>query len=62
MLDAPIRPLISPPLGYLGSHFAKRGIPANSITVLGFLSGIAAVPLIIGGHKVLPPLVLKEAP
>ncbi len=53
MLDAHIRPLINPPLDYLGGYFAKRGISANDVTALGFLVGMAAVPLIIYGSYAL---------
>ena len=46
MFDAHIRHWIDPPLSKLGSLLADKHIKPNSITVVGFVIGIMAVPLI----------------
>lgn len=44
MLDATLRPLIDPPLNYVGERLSKAGVTANTVTVAGFLIGMGAVP------------------
>lgn len=46
MLDSYIRPRIDPCLNAIGKRIASYGIAANSITVIGFLFGIAAMIMI----------------
>ncbi|MCF8467976.1 MAG: CDP-alcohol phosphatidyltransferase family protein [Sneathiella sp.] len=47
MFDAALRHIIDPPLNALGTKMAAVGISANTVTVVGFVLGIAAVPLIM---------------
>ncbi|HXF90339.1 MAG TPA: CDP-alcohol phosphatidyltransferase family protein [Candidatus Nitrosotenuis sp.] len=47
MLDARIRPLVDPPLNYLGKYLVKANISANTITIVGFVLGLAACPAIV---------------
>jgi phosphatidylglycerophosphate synthase len=44
MLDAALRPWIDPPLDRVGRVLAARKVPANGITLVGFVLGLAAVP------------------
>ncbi|MEO1191503.1 MAG: CDP-alcohol phosphatidyltransferase family protein [Pseudomonadota bacterium] len=41
MFDARLRPLIDPPLKRLANALARSGLTANSVTLIGFLFGIA---------------------
>ncbi len=50
MLDRFMRPLIDPPLNAAARPAAARGIKANTVTLTGFVVGLAAVPLIGLGH------------
>lgn len=50
MLDAAIRPLIDPPLNYVGRVLAARGVSANAVTLTGFAVGLAGVPAIAVGE------------
>ncbi len=42
MFDANIRPLIDPPLNYIGHGLARLGVTANSVTLAGLAIGIFA--------------------
>ena len=44
MLDAAMRKIIDPPLDRFGRAAAKMGISANTVTITGFVIGMAAVP------------------
>jgi len=44
MLDAVARHLIDPPLNAAGARLAAGGVSANSVTVAGFVLGLAALP------------------
>lgn len=46
MLDLYVRPLIDPPLNFIGKKLATYGISANIVTILGFIMGIIAIILI----------------
>lgn len=46
MLDPYIRPLIDPPLNFIGKRIALYGFSANSMTVSGFVLGLVAMALI----------------
>lgn len=50
MFDAPLRPLIDPPLNRLGHALAGWGIGANAITLAGMAVGLAAGFAIAVGH------------
>lgn len=43
MIDSLIRPVIDPPLNFLGKILASKGISANKITFFGFLCGVIAM-------------------
>ncbi|MBD8893150.1 CDP-alcohol phosphatidyltransferase family protein [Roseibium litorale] len=49
MFDARLRPVIDPPLNRAGRELARLGIPANGITLGGFVVGLAAAGMIAGG-------------
>ena len=49
MLDPYIRPLIDPPLNYIGKKLASFGISANMLTFTGLLCGIIAIIMISVG-------------
>jgi phosphatidylglycerophosphate synthase len=49
MLDAPLRPLIGPPLDRAGRALAARGVPADAVTLAGLLLGFAAAVAILAG-------------
>lgn len=51
MIDAMLRPLIDPPLNLIARQLTKAGITANQITIAGFVTGLAAVPLIATHHE-----------
>ncbi|QQP88788.1 CDP-alcohol phosphatidyltransferase family protein [Skermanella sp. TT6] len=44
MLDARLRRLIDPPLGRAGAALARRGVPADAVTLAGFAVGAASFP------------------
>jgi phosphatidylglycerophosphate synthase len=46
MLDAYMRRVIDPPLDLVGRRLARAGIPANAVTVAGFVVGLLAIPLL----------------
>ena len=46
MFDAVLRPLIEPPLERLATIAVGAGMSANAATVLGFVIGLGAIPLI----------------
>jgi phosphatidylglycerophosphate synthase len=46
VLDARLRRLIDPPLDRAGAALARRGVSANTVTLVGFLFGLAAMALI----------------
>lgn len=46
MLDTRLIPLIRPPLGWLARGLDGAGVTANQMTVIGFVVGILAVPLL----------------
>ena len=46
MLDAWVRRHIDTPLDHLGRRLAAAGLHANQVTLLGFIAGVAAVPLL----------------
>lgn len=45
-----MRPIIDPPLNAAGRRLAALGLSANTVTLTGFLIGVAAVPAIGLGH------------
>lgn len=46
MFDAALRQYIDPPLNVAGARLAAAGISANSVTIVGFLVGLGAMPFI----------------
>ncbi|MCF8481695.1 MAG: CDP-alcohol phosphatidyltransferase family protein [Rhodospirillum sp.] len=46
MLDRHVRPQVDPTLNRVARWLAARSLTANQLTVLGFLIGMAAVPLL----------------
>ena len=50
MLDAPLRPLIDPPLDRMGRALAALGISANAVTLAGLAAGLAAAACIALGQ------------
>ncbi|WP_085882445.1 CDP-alcohol phosphatidyltransferase family protein [Oceanibacterium hippocampi] len=50
MLDATLRRFVDPPLNRIGAGIARAGVSANAVTIAGFLIGMAALPLLAGGH------------
>ena len=46
MLDPYLRPLIDPPLNFIGKRISSLGISANTITLIGFICGLGAITLI----------------
>jgi phosphatidylglycerophosphate synthase len=46
MLDPYIRPLIDPPLNFIGKRLASAGVTANALTLIGFGLGLVAIVLI----------------
>ncbi|WP_119393764.1 CDP-alcohol phosphatidyltransferase family protein [Salinibius halmophilus] len=46
MLDRYMLPLIKRPAHWLANKLAKRGVNANQVTVVGFVVGMLAVPLL----------------
>jgi len=53
VLDSRIRPIIDPPLHWLGRWLAQRGVRANWVTLLGLVLGLAAAAAILAGHWLL---------
>mgnify|MGYP002713043617 CR=1 FL=1 len=53
MLDSTLRPLIDPPLNYLGARLSKAGVTANMVTVAGFFIGLLSVPALALGHPLI---------
>lgn len=47
MLDRHIRPLIDPPLNWLGREIARAGISANMVSLIGLAFGLAAAAAIV---------------
>ncbi|MXN65962.1 CDP-alcohol phosphatidyltransferase family protein [Stappia sp. GBMRC 2046] len=50
MFDARLRHIIDPPLNAVGLRLARSGIGANSVTIAGFVFGIAAALAIAWGY------------
>ncbi len=50
MLDAPLRPVIDPPLDRLGKALAARGVSADAVTLGGLAAGLAAAAAIAFGQ------------
>lgn len=50
MLDARMRPLIDPPLNWIGKHLALWGVHANWVTLTGFVFGLFAIVAIAQQH------------
>ncbi|GHD98184.1 phosphatidylglycerophosphate synthase [Allgaiera indica] len=49
MLDAPLRRVIDPPLDILGRALAKTGVSADTVTILGLITGLlAALAIALG--------------
>ena len=42
MLDRHLRPVIDPPLNYLGARLAAAGVPADAVTLAGLVLGLGA--------------------
>lgn len=43
MLDSKVRKIIDKPLDYFGKKIANMGVGANSITIIGFICGLASI-------------------
>jgi phosphatidylglycerophosphate synthase len=50
MLDPALRRLIDPPLDIAGRRLAALGVGANTVTLGGFVLGLAALPLLAAGR------------
>lgn len=50
MFDAVLRRAIDPPLDAAGRRLARRGVTANTVTLIGFAVGSAAVPALACGR------------
>ncbi|WP_419256009.1 CDP-alcohol phosphatidyltransferase family protein (plasmid) [Caulobacter sp. ErkDOM-YI] len=50
MFDAHLRPLIDPPLNWVGQRLARIGVTANQVTAVGGAFGLAAGVSIAAGH------------
>ncbi|NRG19642.1 CDP-alcohol phosphatidyltransferase family protein [Rhizobiales bacterium] len=50
MFDARLRRIIDPPLNAVGIRLARSGVGANSVTIAGFVSGLAAAVSIATGY------------
>ncbi len=44
MFDTHLRPLIDPPLNWVGRLLARTGVSANAVTLGGFALGLLALP------------------
>ncbi len=53
MLDRHLRPLIDPPLNWMGQRLARAGVGANSVTLAGLVLGLLAALAIAGGQYLL---------
>ena len=53
MIDPLLNRLLKKPLCSLAKHLIKHGVSADTVTLLGFILGILAVPAIIFGHYLL---------
>ncbi|MEX2326836.1 MAG: CDP-alcohol phosphatidyltransferase family protein, partial [Pseudomonadales bacterium] len=53
MIDARLRPWIDPPLNSIARQLARFPVSANQVTITGFITGLAAVPLIATQHELL---------
>ena len=40
MLDSPLRKLLDPPVNRIGAAVARGGVPANAVTLVGFVIGL----------------------
>jgi phosphatidylglycerophosphate synthase len=49
MLDRHLWPLVQPPLNRMGRLVARRGIGANTVTLIGLALGLAAAGCIVAG-------------
>lgn len=50
MLDSRVRKIIEKPLDFLGRRLASTGINANSVTIIGFVFGLASILSISFGN------------
>lgn len=50
MLDSYVRPLINPPLDFVGKKLTQLGVSSNAVTMAGFLSGLTSIYLISQSH------------
>ncbi len=50
MIDAAIRQYIDPPLNSAGAKIAAVGVSANTVTIVGFLLGMTAIPFVVSGN------------
>ena len=53
MIDPLLNRLLKKPLCSLAKHLIKHGVSADTVTLLGFILGILAVPAIIFGYYIL---------
>jgi phosphatidylglycerophosphate synthase len=44
MLDSYMRRIVDPPLDHVGGRLAAAGVPANTVTLVGFGVGLLAIP------------------
>ena len=58
MIDARLRRYLDPPLDTLARHISRTRLTANQITIVGFLVGLLAIPLLAQHHYVLALLVI----
>ncbi len=58
MLDSRLRPLIDPPLNWLAERVAHLGVSANTVTLLGFVFGLAGCVAVAGQSYLLAILLL----
>jgi len=47
MLDSYIRPLIDPPLNFLGRRLGQLGVSSHMITLIGFVAGLVSMMCIV---------------
>ena len=50
MLDPFMVRLIAPPINHMGKRLANWGMHANTITIIGFVIGMGAIPALAYGH------------
>src|SRR5215470_10364917 len=48
MLDSYMRHIVDPPLDRVGSRLAAAGVPADTVTLVGFGVGLLAIPCLAG--------------